>query len=409
MEPEVVVGWVRAAAGGAVLGLASVALLGLGGRVAGYSGILYHAVTFKPGDWVWRWVFLAGTAAAGAVALAVAPTDTAFAPLPVVGQTSTIVLAGLLVGLGTVLGGGCTSGHGICGMGRLSPRSIVSTGVFMAVGMATATAVPHLAASTVQFLGALALAAGLGVCASQSYREASALVASSSASTTAMSGTSKPPPSALAQLVQWPEQAVAAATGALFGAGLVVSRMTNATVVLSFLRLNAGWDLTLMLVMGAALPVAFFGFAQALRRPAPVCAPTFHLPQARTITLPLIAGATLFGLGWGLAGVCPGPSVVNLAYGSADHALLFSAEVLAMLVYATVSRRAAALGARRTPTAPIRPAAAAATEAVGTSTPPPLSRPAPMLGSVPAVNPFASTTNLFQRQRSGRRLPDAPQ
>ncbi|GAA4890067.1 YeeE/YedE family protein [Ferrimonas pelagia] len=119
--------------GGMMLGVASLALLALNGRVAGISGILSGAFGAK-GDRRWRWAFIAGLLLSGAVAKAMGALTFEYATqsLPV------ILLAGFLVGLGTVIGGGCTSGHGICGNGRLSVRSIVATGVFMAFGILAA-------------------------------------------------------------------------------------------------------------------------------------------------------------------------------------------------------------------------------------------------------------------------------
>lgn len=119
----------RALAGGALIGLAaSVALLG-NGRVAGISGTLGRAFDTGEGR-DFRVPFLLALVAVGALAYAVTPS--AFgAPLR---STSTLALAGLLVGVGTALGNGCTSGHGVCGLARLSPRSLVAVVTFMLTG-----------------------------------------------------------------------------------------------------------------------------------------------------------------------------------------------------------------------------------------------------------------------------------
>ena len=118
-----------ALAGGVLIGLASVWLLAANGRIAGISGILHGLFAQPPGDRGWRAAFLAGLLAAGFIWSFVFPATKNESGLAV------MALAGLLVGFGTRLGGGCTSGHGVCGLGRLSLRSLVAVIVFMAAGM----------------------------------------------------------------------------------------------------------------------------------------------------------------------------------------------------------------------------------------------------------------------------------
>lgn len=125
-------------AGGAVFGLAAVALLLFEGRIAGVSGILAGVVSPRTTKSGWRIAFLAGLAVGGLVAFSLAPG--AFG-VPHLRTPSLLLAGGLLVGLGTRVGGGCTSGHGVCGIGRLSRRSLVATLTFMATGAATVLAV----------------------------------------------------------------------------------------------------------------------------------------------------------------------------------------------------------------------------------------------------------------------------
>jgi uncharacterized protein len=122
--------------GGLLIGLASWLLLASLGRVAGISGIVSQALSpdakASTASNLWRWFFIAGLVLGGFAAAAVlAPPVIAQRPL------SLLIVAGLLVGVGTVLGSGCTSGHGVCGLGRRSGRSLVATLVFMAVGVLT--------------------------------------------------------------------------------------------------------------------------------------------------------------------------------------------------------------------------------------------------------------------------------
>lgn len=125
-------------AGGVLIGLAAAMLVLLNGRIAGISGIVGGLVAARRGDTAWRVAFVLGLFAAPLVMLlyATAPRIDAGA--------GTLVVAGLLVGLGTSYGSGCTSGHGVCGLSRLSPRSLAATLAFMGAGMATVFVARHL-------------------------------------------------------------------------------------------------------------------------------------------------------------------------------------------------------------------------------------------------------------------------
>lgn len=127
--------------GGALIGLSASLMLLLHGRIAGISGIFGGMLTPRAGDFVWRALFIGGLVAGGLVLALVYPqglTDTL--------QTSpaVVVAAGLIVGFGTRLGSGCTSGHGICGLTRFSPRSALAVGTFMTTGAITAYVMNHV-------------------------------------------------------------------------------------------------------------------------------------------------------------------------------------------------------------------------------------------------------------------------
>lgn len=131
-----------ALAGGLLIGVAASLLLLVQGRIAGISGILGEIVTGQAGRRGWRLWFVLGLLAAWplwTVATGAAPQGRLQSPLPL------LIVAGLLVGFGSVLGSGCTSGHGVCGLGNLSRRSLVAVAVFMATGMATVYVVRHVA------------------------------------------------------------------------------------------------------------------------------------------------------------------------------------------------------------------------------------------------------------------------
>ena len=129
-----------ALAGGLLIGIAAAALILLNGRIAGISGVLGGLLRPVSGDRGWRIAFLLGLVAAPlAYQLG--------APLPEVrveAGTATLAVAGLLVGIGTRYGAGCTSGHGVCGLSRLSPRSLAATAAFMLAGFATVFVLRHL-------------------------------------------------------------------------------------------------------------------------------------------------------------------------------------------------------------------------------------------------------------------------
>jgi uncharacterized membrane protein YedE/YeeE len=129
-------------AGGMLIGVSAALFILFNGRIAGISGILGGLLRPTRNDTLWRLAFLAG--------ILVAPVLYGLlAPLPSVrvdADTATLIAAGLLVGIGTRYGSGCTSGHGVCGISRLSPRSLVATVAFMAAGFATVFLVRHLIA-----------------------------------------------------------------------------------------------------------------------------------------------------------------------------------------------------------------------------------------------------------------------
>lgn len=127
-------------AGGAAIGVAAALLLLFNGRIAGISGILGGLLGPSRGDRLWRVMFIAG--------LVIAPLAWSLAaalpPIQIDAGWGTLIAAGLLVGIGTRFAAGCTSGHGVCGLSRLSLRSLAATGCFMAAGFATVYVVRHV-------------------------------------------------------------------------------------------------------------------------------------------------------------------------------------------------------------------------------------------------------------------------
>lgn len=128
------------------------------------------------------------------------------------------------------------------------------------------------------------------------------------------------------------------ATGLVFGIGLVISGMTDPGKVIGFLDLAGAWDPSLALVMGGAIGVGFFAFRLAARRASSVLGDPMLLPTARNIDKRLIIGSMLFGIGWGIAGYCPGPALVSLASGEIKPVMFVLAMIVGMLIYEALAR-----------------------------------------------------------------------
>jgi uncharacterized protein len=123
----------------------------------------------------------------------------------------------------------------------------------------------------------------------------------------------------------------ALASGLVFGAGLALAGMTNPAKVLSFLDVAGAWDPTLALVMGSALAVNALGYALTRRRAKPLFAEAFALPTSTELDARLLGGAALFGVGWALVGLCPGPALASLARGEPPVFAFLAAMALGML------------------------------------------------------------------------------
>lgn len=132
--------WITALFGGVLIGLSATLLLAFNGRIAGISGMVNGAITFTKKE-IWRWMFILGMLLGGIIyeyGLAPQPTPTStFAPWA-------MIMGGILVGFGTRMGSGCTSGHGVCGLGRLSLRSLVAVITFLITAILTVFVVRHV-------------------------------------------------------------------------------------------------------------------------------------------------------------------------------------------------------------------------------------------------------------------------
>ena len=212
-------------------------------------------------------------------------------------------VGGLLVGIGTKLGNGCTSGHGVCGLPRLSLRSFVAVGCFMATSVGISTLrfyepfldEPDNASDTLEKVYHHIAQAGmcllfLIVLGLSIYRFIT-----------------KTAP------MEKYEPVISFLVGGVFGMGLLVSGMCRRTKIRDFLSLGDGWDPSLMFVLLAAVSINFLTFQLIIRNPKmPLLAKECELPKKKTIDWQVIVGPAIFGLGWGISGFCPGPGMVNL-------------------------------------------------------------------------------------------------
>ncbi len=123
----------------------------------------------------------------------------------------------------------------------------------------------------------------------------------------------------------------AAIAGLVFGLGLLISGMASPEKVLGFLDLAGPWDPSLALVMGGAIAVGLLGFALVRKRSTSVLGEPMQMPTRKDIDAPLVVGASLFGIGWGLAGYCPGPALVGVTAGI-PSALIFTVAMLAGMI-----------------------------------------------------------------------------
>lgn len=239
-----------------------------------------------------------------------------------------MLLGGVLVGFGTRLGNGCTSGHGVCGIPRLSKRSFTAVCVFMATGMATATTLAKR--NFIPDLEIVQKMQSMFLWSPSHYRCEILLVMGA------------------VMCVKWTQDQqqikqsiVSFFTASLFSLGLMLSGMTQVTKILHFLTLDQDWNISLMFVMASAVSINLITFSRILKRSSPVLrSSSFNVPPSTAkVDKRLICGAVLFGAGWGISGACPAPvialsvltengyfSLLSVAFGMYLHELFKKVE-----------------------------------------------------------------------------------
>ena len=317
---------VTAAIGGALLGLSSSVLLHQTGRWAGASSIYRGATQMALGSWQQTWI--AGVMSAVALArLTQAPWLAQYLGANAVDSPlAEVIFASLLIGAGTRLANGCTSGHGIMGVPRLALRSIVATGTFMFTGVLAATFLrPMLFTEATPGAGAsallpkeLAAVGNVALVAACAYSLALDL-----------------------KRHVW-AGAVTFACGLTFGLGLLVSGMVEAEKILGFLNIRPllspdttgrQWDPSMIVVMCSALAANALTFNLWLipkgtqhhdGQDAAIEGFKYTLPKATKVTAALVVGSALFGVGWGLSGICVGPAIANAAKGGVTSLIVLA-------------------------------------------------------------------------------------
>ncbi|CAE7384457.1 unnamed protein product [Symbiodinium sp. CCMP2592] len=318
---------VESGVGGMLIGM-SAALAYLGdGKITGISGIagpflrgMGQCEPMRDGQ-LWKALFLFGLLLGGLVNF---QFNEGFAfPGALDFPVGRYCWGGVFVGIGTRAGRGCTSGHGICGLPRLAPRSWIAVPTFMGVAAATVAVTRHAAKLD---------ASGPWGVAELQWPPKWEFPLAAALSSLALAALALFLPSKPRSFVS------PLACGMIFGLGLGVSGMTSQAKVLDFLDFGGTWDPSLAFVMGLGLCVSFPAFLVAENEDRkPLCGEEckFERPSKTGDYGSLVLGATFFGLGWGLVGICPGPAIaaaIPNAVADGSPGLYFGLCVLLILV-----------------------------------------------------------------------------
>mmetsp|Transcript_11391 Transcript_11391/g.21524 ORF Transcript_11391/g.21524 Transcript_11391/m.21524 type:complete len:364 (-) Transcript_11391:345-1436(-) len=290
--------------GGLMVGMSAAMAYLIDGKITGISGIvgpfLRSAVKCEPvkDGQLWKLLFLTGLFLGGWIALA-GNWDFSFPEIPHL-NIFQYILGGICVGIGTRTGKGCTSGHGICGLPRLALRSWIAVPTFMAVAAITVLVTRHaIKPYNVEYRSQIAPIQWPPRWEFPLFSFISSLVL-------------------VAISVMLPARPRAffspLSSGIIFALGLGASGMTSQAKVLNFLDFAGYWDPSLAFVMGCGICVSFPAYLIAARSGSkPLCEGcNFENPPKKGNYVPLIIGTSMFGLGWGLVGVCPGPALAGM-------------------------------------------------------------------------------------------------
>ncbi|CAD8068430.1 unnamed protein product [Paramecium sonneborni] len=302
-----------AAAGGLLIGLATSIHYLLKGRVTGFSGIFYSLITFDKNSFYWKLSLVSSVVLSSSLLYKyygfnpiLQGASSSFDSINSISKIGYIgaAIAGFLVGFGTKLGNGCTSGHGVCGLPRLSQRSMAAVASFMTFGILTATIKDQLVLEQPTQL----------IIDNPDITNIAAMAISGILTLVGIIGQTKQNQKTMIDAI------ISSIVGLIFGAGLVVSGMAKRSKILGFLTFNQNWDPSLMFVMIGAVSLNLITF-NLLKKP--ILSDKYELPTNKKIDFKLILGASIFGIGWGIGGLCPGPAFSLFPQFTAQIAIMF--------------------------------------------------------------------------------------
>jgi len=316
----------NAAIGGLILGITSSGLLYKMNKITGISGILEGAVLKFDGIEI---SYILGLLSSGMILSVMKPDVFGSAIKTTTSGTCTLVISGFLIGLGTRLGSGCTSGHGICGLPRLSLRSLTAVGTFMITGAISAYYTRQYRIPVDNFdpfirtytgpvkddLLTFILPTAITVAGTYILRNIFNSDKNSNNKSNSIS-----------------EMFQTFSSSMIFGIGLGISGMLNPQRVLKFLdftNTDDGWDPSLMGVMGAGVLFNMITFNFISKKNKELAYGT--VPSNMKIDYKLLLGSGLFGCGWGWAGVCPGPAIVSFGAGVGNTIYFVPSMIVGML------------------------------------------------------------------------------
>lgn len=301
--------------GGLLIAVASSLHLWLKGRVTGFSGIVYNLWSCEDKNNLWRWSLVYGLVFSSCMIRIftenqfIESQSTFLNNFPI----SCLMISGFLVGLGTKIGNGCTSGHGVCGLPRFSKRSFVAVICFMISGIVTANVKYHFGFfNNINSLREHSINLYEGTVSNNSeYAKLILLFTSIALATYIIYNIKSNPRSSYSKS----DCIIGAITGIIFGFGLCLSGMAQRAKVVNFLSISHKWDPSLMFVLGVSVSINVITF-DMIRKYVNI-PPFAHNPISFAqdkINSHVIVGPLLFGIGWGLSGLCPGPVIVNIFF-----------------------------------------------------------------------------------------------